>query len=141
MPLLAGYGRFYLQPSRWVGICGISSICKAYIKSFSRNQVYLAVFWPTPATTYILKTSTNHTPGALLLTRLTSYLIWGRKARVNVVLSTLSGFQLILANFELIRQPIRTCFFSAYVCVCGLSVAILAAERTKTPTPQEQTPK
>ena len=52
---------------------------------------------------YILKPSTNHTPGALRLASVTSYLFLAWKDQVHLVLSTLSSFQLFLANFEPIR--------------------------------------
>ena len=52
---------------------------------------------------YILKPSTNHTPGALRLASLTSYLFLALNGQVHLVLSILSSFQLLLAKFELIR--------------------------------------
>ena len=54
---------------------------------------------------YILKRSTNHTPGALRLASVTSYLFLGWKGQVHLVLSTLSSFELFLANFELNQRP------------------------------------
>ena len=48
---------------------------------------------------------------------------WLEKAKVYLFFSTLSSFQLISANFEPIREAIRTlCFLS--VCVCPPSVEI-----------------
>ena len=63
---------------------------------------------------YMLKTSTKHTPGALLLARL-AVSLWHEKAKVYLFCSTLSTFQLILAKFEATRAAIRTLFFSLRV--------------------------
>ena len=52
---------------------------------------------------YVLKPSTNHTPTALRLASLTSYLFLAWNGQVHLVLSTLSSFQLFLANFKRIR--------------------------------------
>ena len=49
---------------------------------------------------YILEPSTDHTPGALRLASVTSYLFLAWKGQVHLVLSTLSSFQLFLANFS-----------------------------------------
>ena len=59
--------------------------------------------WFGAKNSYILKPSTNHTPGALRLASVTSYLFLAWKGQVHLVLSTLSSFQLFLANFEPIR--------------------------------------
>ena len=50
-------------------------------------------FGAKPGTSkYILKPSTNHTPGAQRLDSLTSYLFLACKGQVHLVLSTLSSF-------------------------------------------------
>ena len=51
---------------------------------------------------------------------------WLEKAKVYLTLSTLSinSFQLVLANFEPIREAIRTLFFFS-VCACPPSIEIL----------------
>ena len=51
----------------------------------------------------VLKPSTHHTPGALRLASVTSYLFSAWKGQVHLFLSTLYSFQLFLANFEPIR--------------------------------------
>ena len=56
---------------------------------------------------YILKPSTNHTPGALRLASLISYLFLAWKGQVNLVLSTLSvSFQLtVFGEFWANQRP------------------------------------
>ena len=70
---------------------------------------------------YILKLSTNHTPGALRLASLASYLFLVWKGQVHLLLNTLCSFLLFLADFEPISghtlvPPIDTW----YICITNI---------------------